>query len=552
MRRFAGLAAVVLIALAGCRYLTPRAADPARAVTAKIVILGGIGGSGGQPSPGELAPVVAKADALPVNGTAYNLSHAGGYFADRCMDAGSTITAAMLQPDVDLMRSFRFRHLTDNFVRLNISAALTADWYDDAAWQTILAKIALASRAAREGGAVGFMLDNEQYNGQPFNYTAQAHRVEKSFAQYRPQVRRRGAEFMRALTSSFPQPKVLLLYGNAIIVTCDPAGRTPLWAKPMGLWPAFLDGMMDAATGAEIIDGFEQAYHYRSYAQFREAREIVREKAAAFSEDPRRYRAQIRVGFGLWLHAMSQAEGKLNTADFAQNSFTPDEFRHALHYALRLSDGYVWLYSVPWFSLPPEYLEAVKQARSPQALDFQPLARQEDPRGGYIISAKGRPDCADAVVFAAYRNAGRVEVYDFPKAWRFRLDPQDAGVRERWWQTPIDREWSAIEIGDWWEPQLKTTYYGFAWYRLEFDAPATWQGRTLRLVFGAVDEEAWVWVNGAQAGEHALGPEGWNSAFDLDVTGRLVPGRRNTVAVRVHNSAGVGGIWKSVKLFADP
>ena len=552
MRQQAHLLAVALVVCIGCRHLPNRSDGATRAATAKIVILGGIGGSGGQPSPGEFKPMVAKTDALPINGVAYNLSHQGGYFADQCMDGKSVITDAMVRPDTELMRSFQFRNLTDNFVRLNIAAALTADWFDDAAWQAILAKIAVASRAAKAGGAVGFMLDNEQYNGQPYNYTAQAHRVEKSFDQYREQVRRRGQEFMRALGSALPHPKLLMLYGNAALYTCDPAGKTPLSVSQMGLWPPFLDGMMDADATAEFIDGFEQAYHYRSFAQFAEGREIIKEKAAGFSQDPARYRKRIKVGFGLWLHAMKQGEGKLNTTDFTQNSYTPDEFRHAIHYALRLSDGYIWLYSVPWFSLPAEYLAAVREARQPQALDFQPLKRDEDPRGNYIISAKGRPDCADAVVFAAYRNAGKVELYDFPKTWRFRFDPQDAGIRAKWWATPLDQDWLALEIGDWWEPQLKLNYYGFAWYRFAFDVPAAWQGRKLRLVFGAVDEDAWIWVNGQKAGEHALGPEGWNSAFDLDVTGKLVPGQTNTIAVRVHNSAGVGGIWKSMKLFTDP
>ena len=68
------------------------------------------------------------------------------------------------------------------------------------------------------------------------------------------------------------------------------------------------------------------------------------------------------------------------------------------------------------------------------------------------------------------------------------------------------------------------------------------------LAFGAVDEQALVYVNGELAGRHELGPEGWTVPFEIEVTAHLRPGERNVIAVRVEDSLGVGGIWKSVKL----
>ncbi|MFH0797218.1 MAG: sugar-binding domain-containing protein [Candidatus Omnitrophota bacterium] len=542
---------LILLVLAFLRLSGEAGNIPAGSVTVgkKIVILGEKGCTGGTPSPDELKSIgVEKRDALPVNGLMYNISNNGGHFCNLPMNTRNEITYEMLKPDIDLMSSFQFKNLTDNFVRLNISADLTADWYNDDEWAKILTKVRIASRAAREGKAAGFVLDNEQYNSQPFNYTAQAHRKEKSFSQYRQQVRKRGKEFMQALSSSFPHPPVIMFFCNSILYSKE---KMPLLSvTSFGLWPDFLDGMMDGDPGAGFFDGYEASYHYRSYAQFAEARDIIKNKAAVFSSNPARYKKLIKVGFGLWLHAMDKGEYDVNPTDFTKNSYTPEEFKHALHYALLLSDGYVWLYSVPWFvPLPAEYMAAVKEARNPQALDFKPLERKEDKRGGYILSAKGRPDCQDGVVFAPYRNAGYVELYDFPKKWRFRLDPQDVGEKEKWYTQYTPKDWMDIEIGEWWEPQLNANYYGTAWYRFQFDAPKEWKGEKLYLTFGAIDEEGWIWINGNKAGDHNVGPEGWNSSFDIDVTSMILSGKTNTVVVKVYNSAGVGGIFKAVKIF---
>ena len=50
---------------------------------------------------------------------------------------------------------------------------------------------------------------------------------------------------------------------------------------------------------------------------------------------------------------------------------TPEGLAHSLHYALRLSDKYVWLYAEDDLTFwpeatPGEYYGAIKQAREPQ------------------------------------------------------------------------------------------------------------------------------------------------------------------------------------------
>ena len=83
---------------------------------------------------------------------------------------------------------------------------------------------------------------------------------------------------------------------------------------------------------------------------------------------------------------------------------------------------------------------------------------------------------------------------------------------------------------------------------MRFRIPSSAAGRKLLLYFGAADESAWVWVNGQYAGEHDVGPEGWNKRFAVDITSQARPGQDNLIAVLVLDRRRAGGLWKSVKL----
>jgi beta-glucuronidase len=96
-----------------------------------------------------------------------------------------------------------------------------------------------------------------------------------------------------------------------------------------------------------------------------------------------------------------------------------------------------------------------------------------------------------------------------------------------------------------------------AWYRVRFKVPADLSGRKLVLHFGAVDEEAWVYLNGELVGEHSAATTGqtvhqiWDQPFDVPLTNAR-PGAENVLAVRVRDSMMAGGVYKPVRLFVGP
>ena len=105
----------------------------------------------------------------------------------------------------------------------------------------------------------------------------------------------------------------------------------------------------------------------------------------------------------------------------------------------------------------------------------------------------------------------------------------------------------------WAENAAVGSFQGHGWYRTTVTLPAGWQGRGLRLLFGSVDEQAWVYVNGQLVREHSEQSEkkSFNDLWELPFIAEVPPsllksGQPNVVAVRVHNSTANGGLWRPV------
>ena len=205
-------------------------------------------------------------ESLPIDGTVYDMCRrpdGKSFISDWFMDPKWKIKYEHLKPEVEILRSIRWNKPFKLFARINLSARLNTDWFDDQAWEQIFNNIEVAAKAARMGGVTGIMLDNEQYHLKPFCFNMQKHRLEKSFDDYRRVVRKRGQQFMQALLKEFPKPVILIAYSNSILF------KSNLRINSLGLWPAFLDGMIAVKGDSKIYDAFERAYTYRTYKQFK-------------------------------------------------------------------------------------------------------------------------------------------------------------------------------------------------------------------------------------------------------------------------------------------
>ena len=137
--------------------------------------------------------------------------------------------------------------------------------------------------------------------------------------------------------------------------------------------------------------------------------------------------------------------------------------------------------------------------------------------------------------------------------WKFRVDPSRCGHVRKWFDPELDeRDWLDIEIEKFWHvarPEAVGRYMGIGWYRTVVTLPQKPEGAINEVVlrFDAVDESTWLWINGEYAGMHDIGPNGWRTTFDVDVTPFVKWGKPNQIAVRVLNTAGAGGIYKPVE-----
>jgi len=180
-----------------------------------------------------------------------------------------------------------------------------------------------------------------------------------------------------------------------------------------------------------------------------------------------------------------------------------------------------------------------------------------------VIKLSQAVDASDAFPWGLYFRTDasdqRPDVAVLPALWAFRVDPGDEGVRQAWFKPEwADADWLHIPVGKAWEQTAAGAYDGYAWYRTRFSLPAERVEKTLTLVFGAVDEQAWVYLNGQRIGEHTVKSTGkpaadiWEEPFEIKVPpAALRLGAENVLAVRVHDSAFAGGTCRRVRVVRE-
>jgi beta-galactosidase len=129
------------------------------------------------------------------------------------------------------------------------------------------------------------------------------------------------------------------------------------------------------------------------------------------------------------------------------------------------------------------------------------MPRFDIPFNGNWKFMKGSISGASAVIF----DDSKWEKVNLPYTWN-NLDGQDGG---------------------------NNYYRGPAWYRKTFNLPKEYTGREVFIKFGAANQVAEVYINGKFAGEH----KGGYAAFTFDITGYIIPGNSNCIAVKVDNTS---------------
>lgn len=116
------------------------------------------------------------------------------------------------------------------------------------------------------------------------------------------------------------------------------------------------------------------------------------------------------------------------------------------------------------------------------------------------------------------------------------MPTSDAG----WQAEHLDeRDWVSIAVPMLWEQAGWTGLDGVAWYRTAFELSDEQAKRGIRLSLGRIDDSDDTWINGIAVG--AMRNQ-WNTPRRYEVPARALHAGRNSLAVRVVDGGGGGGI----------
>jgi len=135
---------------------------------------------------------------------------------------------------------------------------------------------------------------------------------------------------------------------------------------------------------------------------------------------------------------------------------------------------------------------------------------------------------------------------DLAGGWRFRTDPEDAGIDSGWHENPLSsgEQWRDIGVEKYWTEQ-GIDYHGVGWYANTLDVPPATEG-SLWLLFGMIDGDADLWIDGRQVGSTSADP--WDKPKAFNVSKFVKPGERAQVVMRLKKDLYAAGINDGVRL----
>lgn len=360
------------------------------------------------PTPATLRDRLVEIQKRPFDGVAIRMPEdaGGGYVFD--VKKWATIRPEAREREARILASLpKSVQLTDNF--LVIHGTSTMDWFRDVNWAKAEEHLRWCARVAKAAGCRGVFWDPEPYNGfNLWHHPSLPGCNERPFTASYRQVRKRGAQFIRALQQEFPGLTIISLrqlsdfqdgspFSAHLLPVRDPAhAEKSLEGAFWGLHGAFTNGILDAiAPGVTFVDGNEDAYFYTAALDFYRSYHTLKRDALALvaPENRAKYAAQFQMGHavsvdytsGRWGDAIGSFPDYLRKRARALTSEQQAQwFEHNVFHALQSADEYVWVYveDLNWWegrNIPLGFAEALVSAKrkhqigEPLGLDVEPM-----------------------------------------------------------------------------------------------------------------------------------------------------------------------------------
>lgn len=169
---------------------------------------------------------------------------------------------------------------------------------------------------------------------------------------------------------------------------------------------------------------------------------------------------------------------------------------------------------------------------------------------------KGRPGLRNkkvrlAEIFSGTKVPKKVEnLFLLPEYWKFRVDPNNVGLKEKYESPAYDdsKSWQSISTWNWFEPQGYKFVNGSFWYRCHFKAPKMPAGKKIILRIGSIDDCGDVYFNGVKVASRRP-IANWDKSIAADITKLWEEDTENIIVVHGHDSYGGGGIWRPSAIY---
>ncbi|MFW6162926.1 MAG: hypothetical protein ACODAJ_09165 [Planctomycetota bacterium] len=304
------------------------------------------------------------------------------------------------EPCIANLKACQFQRLTDNFILIGANPG-NVDWFDDAGWAEIVDHWRIAAWVVRRSGFRGILFDPEPYTKPwaQFDFAAQPRRDDHAFDAYCEKARQRGRQVIEALADECPDLTLFCYFMNSACTaaTGHAEPRRALKTLRYGLYPAFIDGWLDAAPETmTFVDGCERAYRFNSVEEYLEAAVAIKGACQELVSPANRatYRAQVQVSYGIYLDAYWNPKDSEWGRWYIEGEQEPrvGRLRANVTAALRCADEYVWVYGEKfrWWPTPngrvwektwPEALPGIERilrfARDPLDYARTEMARLE-------------------------------------------------------------------------------------------------------------------------------------------------------------------------------
>ena len=129
--------------------------------------------------------------------------------------------------------------------------------------------------------------------------------------------------------------------------------------------------------------------------------------------------------------------------------------------------------------------------------------------------------------------------------WPGALSADYENAKADWSAPDLDEsDWVEIDVPSLWEDANFNGLDGVAWYRTSFDLQANQTGHDLQLGLARIDDRDVTYVNGFRVGQTDI----YNAIRLYTIDRSQLREGRNTLAVRVLDTGGGGGIWSEPAL----